>query len=75
MLHKHSQQGPLGKVHVKVICLLILLSHIWVKSIPQTKTYDRRSCMNLLKKVVDVVGDGHCGFRVVAGLGNISLVR
>jgi len=32
-----------------------------------------RSCMNLLKKVVDVVGDGHCCFHVVTGLGNMSV--
>jgi len=29
--------------------------------------------MNLLKKVTDVLGDGHCGFRVVADLHDMSV--
>ena len=28
---------------------------------------------DVIKKVVDIAGDGHCGFRAVAGLRNLSV--
>jgi len=28
---------------------------------------------DFIENVVDVAGDGHCGFRAVAGLGNLSV--
>lgn len=38
-----------------------------------TKNKSDIGCMTLLKNVVDVAGDGHCGFRAVAGIRNLSV--
>lgn len=44
-LHSPSQHAQVGKVHVKVICLL---THLRIKSTSHTKTKSLRSYMNLL---------------------------
>ncbi|KEH22913.1 DUF674 family protein [Medicago truncatula] len=62
-LHKQIQQGQVKKVHgqfPKIITQIPkILSQFWMH--------------DFIEKVVEVAGDGRCGFRAVAGLRNLSL--